>query len=387
MPLRVHRRLVALALAALTTAGLLGACTGEGTGTGGSTAGAVVVTASDTECVPATTSLSAGVVTLRIENRGSRDNELYLLRADGSVVGERGVGPGASAELAVDVTPGPHVVRCKPGRAGDGISVPVVVGGAVAATTARDPRLDAAVTAYRGYVAEQARDSLAGARRLAAAIDAGDAARARSLYAASRVGWERIEPVAESFGDLDPRIDMREADLEQGQRWGGWHALEKQLWVGAAASGDTRDAEPVAARLVADLGELVARVPTAEITPTSMANGAKELLDEVAATKVTGEEEAFSHTDLVDVQANVTGARRVLTLLEPVLTERDAELRTLLTTRFEALQAVLDRHRTGTGDTAFRTYTDVTGQQRRELSEAVDAVAEPLSRLTPAVLR
>ena len=383
MPIRVHRRLVVLALAALTTAGLLGACAEDGTTTGGTTAGAVVVAASDTECVPATTTLPAGVVTLRIENRGSRDNELYVLRADGSVVGERGVAPGASAELAVDVTPGPHTVRCTPGGTGDGISVPVTVGAAGASTAARDPRLDAAVTAYRGYVADQARDSLDGARRLAAAIDAGDAARARSLYAASRVGWERIEPVAESFGDLDPRIDVREADLEQGQAWSGWHVLEKQLWTART----TRGTEPVAAQLVADLGELVDRVPAAEITPTSMANGAKELLDEVAATKVTGEEEAFSHTDLVDVQANVTGARRVLTLLEPVLTERDAELRTLLTTRFDALQEVLDRHRTGTGDTAFRTYTDVTAPQRRELSEAVDAVAEPLSRLTAAVLR
>jgi len=293
------------------------------------------------------------------------------------------VEPGASAELAVDLTPGPHTVRCKPGGAGDGISVPVTVAVAAGATAARDPRLDAAVAAYRGYVAQQARDSLDGARRLATAIDAGDAARARSLYAASRVGWERIEPVAESFGDLDPRIDVREADLEQGQRWSGWHALEKQLWTART----TRGTEPVAAQLVADLGELVARVPTAEITPTSMANGAKELLDEVAATKVTGEEEAFSHTDLVDVQANVTGARTVLTLLEPVLAEQDAELRALLTTRFDALQKVLDRHRTGAGDTAFRTYTEVPAPQRRELSDAVDAVAEPLSRLTAAVVR
>jgi len=383
MPTRVHCRLVALAFAALAAAGLLGACAGDGTETDGSTDRAVVVTASDTECVPATTSMSAGVVTLRIENRGSRANELYLLRADGSVVGERGVEPGASAELAVDLTPGPHTVRCKPGGAGDGISVPVTVAVAAGATAARDPRLDAAVAAYRGYVAQQARDSLDGARRLATAIDAGDAARARSLYAASRVGWERIEPVAESFGDLDPRIDVREADLEQGQRWSGWHALEKQLWTART----TRGTEPVAAQLVADLGELVARVPTAEITPTSMANGAKELLDEVAATKVTGEEEAFSHTDLVDVQANVTGARTVLTLLEPVLAEQDAELRALLTTRFDALQKVLDRHRTGAGDTAFRTYTEVPAPQRRELSDAVDAVAEPLSRLTAAVVR
>lgn len=36
-----------------------------------------------------------------------------------------------------------------------------------------------------------------------------------------------------------------------------------------------------------------------------MANGAKELLDEVSRNKVTGEEDRYSRTDLADFKANV----------------------------------------------------------------------------------
>lgn len=83
---------------------------------------------------------------------------------------------------------------------------------------------------------------------LAAAVTVGDVARAKALYAPSRVPWETIEPVAESFGDLDLAIDAREADPEPGQAWTGWHRIEKTLW----AQGSTVGLAPVAAQLVKD---------------------------------------------------------------------------------------------------------------------------------------
>ena len=63
---------------------------------------------------------------------------------------------------------------------------------------------------------------------------AGEDDEARALYPAARVHWERIETVAESFGDLDPKMDLREADLEPGQEWTGWHRIEKDLWPARA---------------------------------------------------------------------------------------------------------------------------------------------------------
>ena len=65
-------------------------------------------------------------------------------------------------------------------------------------------------------------------------MKAGDIEAAKKAYANSRIGWERTEPVAESFGDIDPKVDLREDGLEEGQDlekdWTGWHRLEKALW-------------------------------------------------------------------------------------------------------------------------------------------------------------
>ena len=161
--------------------------------------------------------------------------------------------------------------------------------------------------------------------------------------------WEAIEPVAETFGDLDPRTDAREADLAEGDEWAGWHLIEKDLWPAAAEV----DYEPLsdaerteyADRLLTDLSTLKGEVADADYTGEQIANGAKELLDEVANGKVTGEEEFWSHTDLYDFQANVDGARKSFDVLTPVVDETDPELAKTLTTRFSELQTLLDQHR------------------------------------------
>lgn len=384
-PARTFRSAALFGAAVLGSVTVLAGCSSGGSGGEGG-AQKLTVTGTDAECSPSTGALPAGVNEITFKNKGSKENEIYVLRPDGSIVGEReNVGPGISVNLTVELPAGAYAVQCKPGMVGKGIQAPLTVTGVAASggVKAADPRLDAAVAAYRTYVDEQASSSLAGAKALAAAIAAGDVDKARAAYGPSRVGWERVEPVAESFGDLDPKIDLREADVEAGQAWSGWHVIEKGLFVARSTAG----LKPVADQLVVDLTDLADRVRRVEITPTSMGNGAKELLDEVAATKITGEEELFSHLDMVDIQANVAGARQVVELLRPVLKEKDAALLADLDTRFTALQKVIDTHRTGPGDTAFVSYETITEPQRRALSEVVDALGEPLSRVAGAVAK
>jgi iron uptake system component EfeO len=361
-------------LAAATVA--LSACSDSESGSG------ITVKASDTECSPETTALTAGINTFEVDNVGSKGTELYVLRPNGSTIGEReNIGPGTKVKLTVELTAGDYIVRCRPGDIGDGIKTPIKVTGSAKAVQA-DTRLDTAVTSYRSYVAAESADSLKLAKQLQAAIKAGDLARAKTVYAASRVGWERVEPVAEAFGDLDPEMDLREADLEAGQTWTGWHVIEKGLWAKKSTAGLNTFAD----KLVANLEDLGTRVPKADINGTSMANGAKELLDEVATGKITGEEEAFSHLDLVDFQANVTGAKKVFDLLKPVVAESQPDLAKQLDTTFAALQKELDAVRTGPGATEFPSYDTVDKPTRDKLAAAVDALAEPLSHLAAAVV-
>lgn len=138
---------------------------------------------------------------------------------------------------------------------------------------------------------------------------------------------------------------------------------------------------------MADLADWQKKVGTAEITPSSMANGAKELLDEVATGKVTGEEERYSRTDLVDFKANIEGAQKAYELLKPIATKNDPELVKQLDTQFAAMTVLLDKYRTDKASYEFTAYDKVGELERKELSDAVSALGEPLSKLAAAVTK
>ncbi|MFD7610146.1 iron uptake system protein EfeO [Streptomyces sp. NPDC059828] len=378
-------RLSALtAVAAVTALTAVTGCAEKGDAKGGH--GAVSVTAKDDACEVSTKEFPAGHVQLDIENKGSKVTEVYILFPDDRIVTEReNIGPGTKATITAEIKAGEYAIACKPGMKGEGIRQQVKVTGGTAAK--RSPEMDKAVAAYRTYVQQQADETLPKVKVFTDAVRAGDIEAAKKAYADSRIGWERTEPVAESFGDIDPKVDLREdgvADLEPGQKWGGWHRLEKALWQDKKLGAEEK---AFADTLDKDLAVWVKKVGTAEITPTSMANGAKELLDEVATGKVTGEEERYSHTDLVDFKANVEGAQKSYELLKPVASKNDAKLVAELDKQFTAMNALLDKYRADKNTYVFTSYDKVTPAQRKELSDAVNALAEPLSKLAAAVVK
>jgi len=378
---------VTLLAAAATSALVLSACTST---TPSAAGGAIAVSSSDDACEVASGEAPSGVLQFKVQNTGSQVTEFYLLAADGlQVVGEvENIGPGLTRDLVVQAAPGTYQVACKPGMVGDGIRSAFTVtdsGTSVVPTGSVGDLLNAATVAYAAYVKDQTEQLIADTKVFAEAYKSGDDDLARSLYATTRMHWERIEPVAESFGDLDPRTDAREADLEPGQEWTGWHRIEKDLWPPATGYTPLTSAEraQMADLLVTDTQELYDRSRELQFTAAQMGNGAKELLDEVATGKITGEEEFWSHTDLWDFQANLDGARVMYAGLKPVVEQKDAELATTLDTEFAAVQALLDKYKDGDG---WKYYTDLTPEQVKELAAAVDALGEPLSRLTSTVL-
>lgn len=384
-----YRPLAAVAALAAVSLALAG-CT-DNTGANASGNGTVEVTSTADACTVNTDSAPGGTLKFSVKNDGDQVTEFYLLAEDGlRIVGEvENIGPGLSRDLVVSAPEGQYFTACKPGMVGDGIRSAFTVTAAPAGQEVSADRAalqETATTQYASYVKDQTEQLLAGTRDFAAAYAAGDEARAKELYAATRMHWERIEPVAESFGDLDPVLDAREADLEEGQKWTGWHRAEKDLWppkTGYTAL-TAKQRTVLADQLVSDTEELSRRTRTIDFTVDKLANGAKELLDEVASGKVTGEEEIWSHTDLWDFQANVDGARIAYEDLRPLLVGGDQELDASLEQNFSELQELLDQYKDGDG---FVLYTDLNQSQVKELSGAVDALAEPLSRLTAAVVK
>ncbi|WP_033214571.1 iron uptake system protein EfeO [Kitasatospora phosalacinea] len=345
-------------------------------------AGPVQVTATDSACGLSKTSFPAGHVELAVANKGSKVTEVYVYSDGDKIVTEReNIGPGTKVTINAEIKAGTYEVACKPGMTGDGIRQKITVTAGASASAKADDRLTQAVADYRKYAQEQADATVPVVEQFAAAVTAGDVEKAKSLFAASRVGWERTEPVAESFGDIDPKTDTREDALEEGQAWTGWHRIEKSLWVDGRIGDEEKT---LAAQLVADLKDWQKRVPEAEITPTGMANGAKELLDEVSKNKITGEEDRYSHTDLSDFAANVEGARQAYELLKPVASENEPELSRTLDAEFEKITELLGKYRGADG--TYTSYDKVTEDERKAFSDAVNSLGEPLSKLAAAVV-
>lgn len=354
--------------------------------------GTVRVSSTESECTLSTTEVKAGKNTFSVTNDGSQVTEFYVLAEDGlRILSEvENIGPGITRDLTVNLTEGTYKTSCKPGMVGDGIigDLTVAANPDESPVSADEQALrDTAITQYTAYIKDQTEQLKTKTDAFADAYATGDDEQARSLYAAARLHYERIEPVAESFGDLDPQLDLREADLEEGQTWTGWHLIEKDLWQPTAEDNGGQAYTPLtesqrkdaATRLKEDTQSLYDQTRDLELTLDQITNGAKSLLDEVAFSKVTGEEEIWSHTDLSDFQGNIDGARVAFEDVRPLLEAKDAELAQTIDGRFTDIQSLLDQHR---DDEGFVPYTQLSEDQVRELSDAIDALSEPLSQLT-----
>jgi len=383
-----YRKTLAVIGAAAAVPLVLTGCT-DNTKPASATDGPIQVSSTANECKVSAATAPSGNLTFSVKNEGTEVTEFYLLAEDGlRIIGEvENIGPGISRNLVVTAPAGKYNTACKPGMQGDGIraSFEVTESGNKPSVDADLQKLvDTGTQQYAAYVKDQTEQLVTGTKAFADAFAAGDAAKARDLYAATRMHWERIEPVAESFGDLDPKLDAREADLEPGQEWTGWHRAEKDLFPPTGYTAMTApERTAISTQLVADTEDLAKRTRTVELTADKLGNGAKELLDEVATGKVTGEEEIWSHTDLWDFQANVDGARIAFESLKPALEQKDAELATSLAGKFDALQAELKKHAKGDG---FAYYNELTPEQVQQLAALVDSLGEPLSKLTSAVV-
>lgn len=245
------------------------------------------------------------------------------------------------------------------------------------ATPTGDAAIDAAVVVYDSYVEENAAGLVDATDEFVAAIDAGDLEQAKQFYPGTRAFFERIEPVAGSFGSLDPEIDAREGDVPKDD-WSGFHPIEKALWVDETTDG----LSDLTAGLVEEVAKLQEVADEGSFKAEEIAQGSVDLLGEVSASKITGEEERYSHTDLWDFQANVEGAEAGFEALKVVITEKDRQLAGEISDDFASTYELLDQYREGDG---FVLYDTLSTDDTKQLAQQIDVLGEAMSQV-PSLL-
>lgn len=234
------------------------------------------------------------------------------------------------------------------------------------------------ISDYKIYVTEEVGKLVSETQAFTDAVKAGDLATAKKLYAPTRVHYEAIEPIAELFSDLDASIDSRVDDHEQGvtaDDFTGFHRIEYGLFD----QNTTKGYEGFADQLVKDVKDLQARIDGLTFPPEKVVGGAAALLEEVAATKVTGEEDRYSHTDLYDFQGNVDGAKKIVELFRPQIEKQDKAFVAKVDKNFATVETILAKYKTKDG--GFETYDKVKERDRKAMIGPVNTLAEDLSTL------
>jgi iron uptake system component EfeO len=373
----VKSSLASLGVLALATLSLT-ACGKDSSGSGTPT-----VNATDSACKVSVTELKAGPTTFKVTNGGSKVTEFYVYAAGDRIMGEvENIGPGLTRNLVVDLPKGKYQGACKPGMVGDGIRQTLTVTGKATKALSDSAQLKAAATSYQRYVESQTVGLIDKTTEFVTAVKSGNVSEAKTLYPIARTYWERIEPVAEKFGDLDPLTDGRAADAKAEKRdFTGWHRIERQLWV----DGNTEGMGKYADQLLVNVKKIVALGKDSPLTALEMAQGSKGLLDEVASSKITGEEDAYSHTDLWDFKANIEGSQAAIASLRPVLIKQDPALVKQIDAASKALDTDLAQYQADDGSWTY--YDKLTKAPIKTLSDLVAALSEPISRVAAVVAK
>ncbi|ARB85434.1 MULTISPECIES: iron uptake system protein EfeO [Yersinia] len=336
----------------------------------------IKITVNDKQCEPMVLSVPAGKTQFIVHNASQKGLEWEILKGVMVVEERENIAPGFTQKMTANLEPGEYDMTCGLLSNPKG-KLTVTAAGDQTAVKPDAMALVGPIAEYKVYVTQEVAQLVTQTKAFTDAIKKGDLALARKLYAPTRQHYERIEPIAELFSDLDGSIDAREDDFEQkaaDPKFTGFHRLEKILF----GDNTTKGADKFADQLYKDTLELQQRISGLTFAPNKVVGGAAGLIEEVAASKISGEEDRYSRTDLWDFQANVDGAQKIVNLLRPLLEKADQPLLQKIDANFKTVDSVLAKYRTKAG---YESYEKLTDADRNAMKGPITALAEDLAQL------
>lgn len=346
-------------------------------------------------CLVDHTSAKAGPVTFTVNNKTATAITEVELLSNNRILGEKeNLAPGLPAvKFTLTLDGGAYQIYC-PGAKKEMTDFAVTGKTAVKTTGTTASLLNQGTKGYATYVNGVTDAMVEAVSNLKDSIDRGDIEKAKALYPQAHVFYERIESDVEGFvlpgfdatdnaGNLDYLVDMRASNLDPKVGWHGFHAIERDLFQQGKITDSTKQ---LASELQTNVGKLDKLTKELTYKPEDLANGAADLLEEVENTKITGEEEAFSHYDLADFAGNVEGALQAFAYLKPGLEKIDPALTKQISDQFDAVHNLLNDYRDSSIPGGFRYYTEeLKNSDGKKLSRAIQALHEPMSKIAEKV--
>lgn len=339
--------------------------------------GSVNIAVNDSACEPMELTVPSGQTVFHIQNNSGRKLEWEILKGVMVVDERENIAPGLSDKMTVTLLPGEYEMACGLLTNPRGKLIVTDSGFKADDDTAALEKLAQPLADYKAYVQAEAKQLVEKTAVFTAAVKAGDVEKAKALFADTRVHYERIEPIAELFNELDPAIDARADDFkkrEQDPEFTGFHRIEYALWEEKSTQG----VADIADRLNADVLKLQAEIDALNFPPSKVVGGAAVLVEEVAGSKISGEEDRYSHTDLSDFQANIDGAQKIVDLFRSAVAAKNQALLDSVDSNFKQVNEILAKYKTEQG---FATYDKLSEADRKALQAPINTLAEELSKL------
>ncbi len=293
----------------------------------------VTVTIRDGVCDPAQLSVPAGRTVFTIVNQSARVVEWEIL--DGVMVLEEreNIAPGFSQSLTAKLSPGSYQITC--GLLSNPHGILTVTPSAESAQEASKPPLASFVgplAEYRVYSVLESDSLVASTQALLQAVQAGNLAQARSLYAPAHQAYEHIAPAAAMFADLDTRINARAEYFEKREAdaaFAGFQRVAYALFQQNSLNGQAA----VATQLLADVQTLQQRLRGLQLQPERLAGAATR-----AVQKLSGANPATNAFE--DLPSQLQGVQKIVEVLRPLLVKAKPDVLAAIDADFATLAKV-----------------------------------------------
>lgn len=337
--------------------------------------GTVNIAVNDAQCEPMELTVPSGKTTFNIVNNSARKLEWEILEGVMVVDERENIAPGLTDKMTVTLLPGEYAMTCGLLTNPRGKLIVTDSGFQAPENLADMSKLAQPLADYKVYVQGEAKVLVEKTDAFVAAVKAGEIDKAKAMFADTRTHYERIEPIAELFGELDPAIDAREDDFKSvtDPEFTGFHRIEYALWE----KNSVDDVKETADKLAADVKALAAEIDALNFPPHKVVGGAAVLIEEVAGSKISGEEDRYSKTDLSDFKANVEGAEKIVELFRAVINEKDPALLQTVDGNLKTVNDILAKYKTADG---FQTYDKLSEEDRKNLAAPINTLAEELAK-------
>ena len=231
------------------------------------------------------------------------------------------------------------------------------------------PEQQAAVAGGVAYFSKRCDAQAKLCQQLEAAIRSGDLAAARQAYIVARPPYEEIETLAYAFEEVDGDIDARPYSFDAGEtdeNFRGFHKIEGLLF----GYGDVKAALPYAVRLNQSIGELKTQLGERDrFDAAGQFGGMYALTNEVAAKKISSEEEAWSDQTLLIFKHNWIGAYSQYQPFDALVVRSNPEASRRVHEAHQQAMATLKPY-FRSGVVAATPYTKVPFTDRRKMADA-----------------